>query len=426
MKMLRRCKSQVLTVVLAGFLLAGCGSSSNILLPPENRQSVDFVGQGRQVLAQFEDPSVVASIDALPVEQSSTIYLNISLWNDDQTTLTGTVEQACDAVATITESNFGATALYQLMSRLTDNGQATVLSFGRNLDPLVEQGQARCSDSLAASGAPQSTTNRNPEVMSLLGPDINNMTKFHALRQLLPGTLPDGQRAALKSIRDALTYPANGARIQKVIKLSDMQNYLNGTFDPKAFGFQAVYSDVDNLLTAAELIEGLRLDYPGGFQGQTTVAALVFFQDTTFTMIPPYRAANGGTRTDAYPFTGNGFTATDKGNAIPEWIVPQAGVNLQNDSQLFTVDNNGNRTLQATLQNGTWIMTNGKGAPETVHRERIERQATYKGNPVYLISKDDHFYYANAQGDLGLADQSQVGPAEYRGRIALDDPDLSL
>lgn len=426
MKILRRGKAGFLSLISALLLVAGCGSSGGVLLPETGRPSVDYVGVGRRVLAQFEAPSVLASIDALPKNESSLIYANISLWNNDEPTLTGTVEQACDAVGAITESNFGAASLYDLLSRLTDNGQATVLSFGRNLDPLVEQGQARCSDSLTASGAPQSTTNRNPEVMSLLSPAVNTMTKFHALRQLLPGTLPEGQRAALKAIRDSLTYPANGARIQKVLMVSDMEKYLNGTFDPKAFGFQAVYSDVDNLVTAADLIEGLRLDYPNGFQGQTTVATLVYFQDSTFTMTVPYRAANGGNRTDPYPFTGNGFTATNKGNAIPEWILPQSGVNLQNGSQLFTVDNNGNRILRATLQNGGWVLASGKGSPDTHPRERVEREATYKGNTVYLISKDDHFYHVNAQGDLGLVDQSQVGPAEYRGKIALDDPELAF
>jgi hypothetical protein len=404
-------------------LASGCGDSTE--LPPlATGGAVDSVAQGRQVLSRFEGPAVVAAIDALPADQSRLIYLNISLWNDSNINLTGSVEQACDAVGVISESVFGPAAVYELLSRLTDNGQATVLSFGRNLDPLVEEGEARCDDSLAASGAPQSSTNRNPEVISLLGPEVNTMTKFHALRQLLPGTLPEGQRAALKAIRESLTYPANGQQIQKVIMLEDMENYLDGTFDPMVFGFQAVLSDVDNLQTAADLIEGLRLDYPDGFQGQTTVAALVWFQDPTFTMIPPYRAANGGDRTDPYPFTGNGFTATNRGNAIPEWILPPAGVALQNGTQLFTVDNQGNRQLQATLQNGNWVLA--KGVVPASTRERVGRFASYKGNQVYLISKDSEFYHVNAMGDLGLIDQRHVGPAEYRGKIRLDDPELTL
>jgi hypothetical protein len=414
----------MVAVLAAAFITLGCGSSSNVLLP-ESDNSVDSVGQGRAVLAQFVDPAVVAGIDALPPEQFSVVYSNISLWNDSDPQLTGTVEQACNAVETISESTFGPEAVYQLISRLTDNGQSTVLSFGRNLDPLVEQGVSRCADSLSAQAAPQSNTNRNPEVISLLGPSVNTMTKFHALRQLLPGTLPEGQRAALKSIRDTLTYPANGQRIQKVIKVEDMQNYLNGTFDPDVFGFQAVLSDVDNLTTAAALIEGLRLDYPNGFQGETTVAALVWFQDETFRMVPPYRAANGGDRTDSYPFTGNGFTATNRGNAIPEWILPASGVALQNGAQLLTVDNLGNRILQATLQNGTWLLANNKTLP-VANRQRVDRPGSYKSNPVQVISKDDEFYHVNATGDLGLIDQRQVGPAEYRGKIYHDDAELLL
>ncbi len=412
-------------ILAAAFLVLGCGGSGNDLLPLSPGNPVDSVARGRQVLAQFVDPTVVAEIDALPSDQARLVYLNISLWNNNQPELTGTVDQACDAVGTISESALGPAAVYQLLSRLTDNGQATVLSFGRNLDPLVEEGQARCRDSLTAQSAPQSNGNRNPEVMGLLGPSVNTMTKFHALRQLLPGTLPEGQRAALKTIRDSLTYPANGARIQKVIKLEDMENYLDGTFDPDVFGSQAVFSDVDNLLTAAELIEGLRLDYPGGFQGLTTVAALVWFQDDTFTMTPPYRAANGGDSTGSYPFTGNGFTATTRGSAIPEWILPSIGVSLQDGSQLFTVDNQGNRILRATLRGSIWVLADNKTLP-AVNRQRVGRPAIYRGATVYLISKDNQHYHVNAIVDLGLIDQRQVGPAEYRGKIRLDDTYLLL
>jgi hypothetical protein len=417
-------RSQVVAAALLASFVVGCGESSS---PPPAvaGNAVDSVALGRQTLASFEDPGVVAKIDALPAAQASLVYVNVALWNSSQPQLTGTVQQACDAVATIVDSNFGAGAVYRLLSHLVDNGQATVVSFARNLDPLVEEGQSRCSDSLTAEAAPQSQTNRNPEVMSLLGPEVNTMTKFHALRQLLPGTLPPAQRAALKAIRDALTYPENGARIQQVIKLADMQSYLDGTFDPMVFGFQAVLSDVDNLTTAADLIEGLRLDYPGGFQGETKVAALVYFQDSTFHMIPPYRAANGGDRTDPYPFTGNGFTATNKGNAVPEWILPPAGVALQDGSQLFTIDNQGNRVLQATLENGSWILSNNK-AVASKRREQVQRAALYRGAQVFLISKDQEFYYANAEADLGMLDQRQVGRAEFRGKIRLDDADLSL
>lgn len=56
-------------------------------------------------------------------------------------------------------------------------------------------------------------TNRNPEVIGLLAPEFATRPKFHALRLLLPDTLPEEQRSALKTLRDQLSYPTNGARL---------------------------------------------------------------------------------------------------------------------------------------------------------------------------------------------------------------------
>lgn len=399
--------------------LIGCGGTDPA--QPIGTGIPDLISIGRQRLLQNAGVGAVQAIDGLTVEQAEFIYQNIALWDDSRVALTGTVAEGCQGVGVIAASEFGPDAVYRLMLPLGDSGHSTVVSFARNLNPIVEMGRDRCRDSLTAEHAPQSFTNRNPEVISLLTPDLATMPKFHALRQLLPGTLPEEQRQVLKTLRDNLTYPANGQQIQKVIKVGDMQNYLNGTFDPKVFGFQAVYSDVDNLVTAAELIEGLRLDYPGGFQGLTVVAALVYFQDDTFRMIPPYRAANGGNRTDPYPFTGNGFTATVRANAIPEWILPNAGVNLQDGSQLFLVDDQGNRTLQATFLGGGWVLANNQRSESALPRARVERVARYDGHEVYVISRDEEHYHVNASEDLGLIDQVQVGRGEYRGQVAKDD-----
>lgn len=409
-------------LLLLTLWLIGCGGTDAVT--PAGTGIPDLISIGRQRLLQNAGAGAVQAIDSLTAEQAEFIYQNIALWDDSRVPLTGTVAEGCQGVGVIAASEFGPGAVYQLMLPLGDSGHSTVVSFARNLDPNVPMGRDRCRDSLTAEHAQQSFTNRNPEVISLLTPDLATMPKFHALRQLLPGTLPDEQRAVLKQIRDQLTYPANGQLIQKVIKVGDMQNYLNGTFDPKVFGFQAVYSDVDNLVTAAELIEGLRLDYPGGFQGLTVVAAVVFFQDDTFRMIPPYRAANGGDRTDPYPFTGNGFTATVRANAIPEWILPSAGVNLQDGSQLFLIDDQGNRTLQATFLGGGWVLANNQRAESAPPRQRVERTALFDGHEVYVISSDEQFYFVNASQDLGLVDQVQVGRGEYRGKVALDDARL--
>lgn len=415
-----------LILLVVAFLMGCAGDISGTTsdAAPTTSGIPDLIAIGRQRIQQEDGTATIQAIDALPLEQSQFIYQNVGLFDDSNPRLTGTQLEAVRAVGTITASQFGAASVFELMSRLGDNGQSTVVSFARNLDPVVEQGVSRCQDSLTAEAGQQFTGGRNPEVMSLLTPELASMPKFHALRQLLPGTLPDRQREVLKNLRDSLTYPANGTVIQKVIMANEVQNYLDGTYDPMVFGFQAVYSDVSNLTTAAELIEGLRLDYPGGFQGQTVVGAVTFFQDDTFHMIPPYRAANGGDRTDPYPFTGNGFTATVRANAIPEWILPPQGVNLQDGSQLFLIDDLGNRTLQATFQGGAWVLAGQPRVEPAPARQPVRRMARYHEVEVFVISQDDAFYYVNAPQDVGLIDSSQVGRGEFRGKIGRGDTGL--
>ncbi len=419
-------KFALILVLLASFM--GCGGTdvggTAATTPPDGTGVPDLVALGRQRILSEDGAATVASIDALTAEQSNVIYTNVGLFNDGNPSLTGSQLEAVRAVGAISSSLFGAGAVFELMAPLGDNGQSVIVSFARNLDPVVEQGLSRCQDALTAVGAVQLQTGRNPEVESLLSPELATMPKFHALRLLLPGTLPDAQRQVLKNLRDNLTYPPNGTLLQKVIEPGDVDNYLNGTFDPKVFGFQAVYSDVANLTTASELIEGLRLDYPGGFAGQTLVGAVTYFQDDTFHMGIPYRAANGGNRTDAYPFAGNGFTATVRANAIPEWILSSAGANLQDGSQLSLIDDAGNRTVVATLQGGVWVLAGQPRGEAPPARQRVEKAARYQGADVWVISQDAGFYYVNAGEDLGLLDQRQVGRGEFRGKIAKSDTGL--
>ena len=59
----------------------------------------------------------------------------------------------------------------------------------------------------------------------------------------------------------------------------DVARYLSGEYGPFALGFVSVADDVASLRTPPEIIEGLRLDYPGGFQGETRVALLRWARD---------------------------------------------------------------------------------------------------------------------------------------------------
>ncbi len=403
---------------ILALLVSGCGGSNNsapnAFVPPA------LSGDGRARLVNLA-PAVVPAIDALG-PSSQVVYADVATFNDLNPALTGTIHQAVAGLA-LTVQTFGAPKLADLLASVfSDNGQSLCSSLAGNFDPATPSGGERCRDALAVVGASQQTQGRNPEVQSRLTPDLSSMPKFHSLRLLWPAGVPPQQRAALKQLRDSLTFPSNGTLLQKVIKVADMNNYLNGTFDPRASGFAALVSDVASLQTPAQIIEGLRLDYPGGFQGETQVAILQYRQLPSFALIIPYSAANGGNRTDAYPFAGNGFTATVQANAIPEWTLPDGGIPLQTGDTLTLVQADGTRILQATFEAGHWVRPDGMILTRQLGRTSVNAWTEYQGFRLFVTSQDEHFRYVTSDRPVPagvLLEQAQVGRGEWRGKIPL-------
>lgn len=398
---------------------SGCGGGSTDSFSSAPNFSPSSDGRAR-LLDQSGQPAVVA-IDSLGAAPAQFVYADVASFSDANPALTGTIQQACQGLALSTQL-FGPNLVYAVLTSLSpETGQSLLSSLNGNFDPSTPAGLARCSDAFAVVGAVQQNGGRNPEVQSRLSPDLSTMPKFHSLRLLWPGAVPSTQRTVLKQLRDSLAYPSNGTPLQKVLKVADMNKYLNGTFDPRIFGFQAVVNDVASLATPAQIIEGLRLDYTGGFQNETQVGILTYQQRPGITLATPYSVANGGTRTDPYPFAGNGFTATTKANAVPEWILPSAGVDVQEGDTLTLVQPDGTRVLQATFQTGHWVDPMGTILSRRLsNRLAVNQWIQYQGHPLLVLSQDDDFRYVYSDQTLPpalLSDQVQVGPSEYQGKI---------
>jgi hypothetical protein len=350
-------------------------------------------------------------IDALGPPAADLIYTKVGQFQEDETPL-GEATQAVQTIALNPE--FGAAALLQLLSPLPadDNGQGLVVTFANSL------GDPRARDALQAVAAPPLNIPRNAEVLTLLGPGLPSWPRFNALKVLSPAAMPATQRMRLKNLRDALRRAAPGENLARVVRTRDMRKFLDGTFDPKAFGFWSVAQDVAHLRTPADLIEGLRLDYPGGFQNENEVAVLTFAQTSEFSLNIPYSPANGGERTDPYPLTGTGFTASVRGQVGPEWLVPRDGVPLGDGATLVLVQADGTHQLQGTLANGQWNNIAARRLPRTP----VDRRVTYRGISVLLISRDEQFYHVYVDSAIPegfLDEQLQVGPEEYRGKLPL-------
>lgn len=182
----------------------------------------------------------------------------------------------------------------------------------------------------------------------------------NGLRILDPADIPPRKQEAVRLARLAVPAPNPGDTIQKIIRLADLESYLDGTFPPTVGGAVAVYSQVEFLRTPEQLISGLRLDYPGGFQGETRAGALLFPLPADFQLKIPFAPALGGDAAPnlLYPFTGTGFTAYVGGRLVPE-LSPDSPTRLPLPvgTQLVEIDESGQRILRATLgPEGTWLL----------------------------------------------------------------------
>ncbi len=425
----------LVALFLATILFLGCGSTfdESPTLSTNTTGPAQQPTEGRALLATEGGVDLLASIDALGPERAETIYGAVGSWSNSNFTLTGSIQQAVVALAVIVRApNFGATALFDLIGELQPRpGQGLIVAFGQTLAPGDPAALARAADSLTALRAAPipSPGPVAPIIAAHLEPAFANMAEFHATRILAPEAMPPGKRAALQDLRFKVPGSETGQIIQKVIRVSDMQSYLDGTFDPEVGGSISLKDQVAFLITPAELIAGLRLDYPGGFQGQTRVAELLFPQTDDFEIFIPFSVAMGGVVGGDYPFTGTGFTSNTDRQVIPEFHMPLGErVPLPQGSQLLLILENGESLLQATInENGEWdrIEQTTERRPS---RRKIAQKASYKGTSIWVSSTDEVDYWVTCEqrevpSDL-FKGMRQIGPKEFFGRISVDDPEL--
>lgn len=396
------------SLLFLGLLLAGCGTEPDQLAKPESVP-------GRQQVLQCADPATVQAIDALGLSGAERVYRRIAAFSDQFPQLLGTRQQACAAVQKLVAlSSVGAEGMLRWVDTLeNDTPQGLWVAAAQESD-----GRRRRDSLEVASNPNQSGLGRNREIEVLLSPQLPSMARFHGLRLLNPESLPPLQREVLRQLRQNLKPPSPGETLRKVIRVGDIDRYLNGTFDPKVFGATAQERDTQSLTTPAQLISGLRLDYPGGYQNENQVGVMVYSLEPGASLRIPFSSANGGDASGDYPFTGNGFTATVQAMAIPEWQNPSSGAALQRGARLLQISADGQSQLRGTWNGTAWETPGGSPLPRRVQqREPVEEWRTILGYPAYVISQDSEFLWVYGQHPEMMQEPVQVGPKEYRGRV---------
>ncbi len=214
----------------------------------------------------------------------------------------------------------------------------------------------RINDSLTALKADiQTTVGAGSDVAAHLSSDPAAMKRFQTLRCLDPADMTQAQRDFLTAIRNSIPAPDAGTRMQKAISIEEFQRYATGEFDTIT-GSVAVRSHVSDLGTSADdVISGLRLDYSGSnFAGSKSYATLEFDLPNADDVSIPYSQSMGGTVTDAYPRTGNGFIATVDGKIRPEYTLG-GGIDVSNGTVLKKYAPDGTLLGSSTYVTDAWV-----------------------------------------------------------------------
>lgn len=334
---------------------------------------IDFLKSGiGQFLRVVQSPLVKANqtIEEIAATFAATIKIMLTRGRSLS-------DDAAEGVASFVRHGEGSDeALTELFDLLPANvaddsaesiGEAVGKSHRSQLAPDIDPnlspddfGVQRADDAIRAA-----RQNLDPHLRGIvdgfIGPGraIKSKEEFEALRFMAADSLTAAQKDAIVEIRQAIPSPSAGAPMQKVIKGSDIN--INIAENRNVRGFVATQADAGSsaFQSSDEMIEGLRLDGPAGFENESSVGIIEWDLDSPSEINIPFGDGFSSSNPVAgqYPFIGNGFTGTTQsGRLVPEYRVPAgAEIILPDGAKLYSLDGAGNKVLRATRVNDEWI-----------------------------------------------------------------------
>jgi hypothetical protein len=201
----------------------------------------------------------------------------------------------------------------------------------------------------------------NPHLRDFVAPHIGpngafkSMEEFEALRFIKAENLRPDQVNAMIAIRNAIPNPVSGTPMQKVIKGTDIDAFIDANSDISGFVAKKGDAGTEVFSNSEDMIEGLRLDYQDGFQGQSSIGVIEWnFNANVVGVDIPRSSGFGGSVDRAYPYVGNGFSATKSGRLVPEYVLTGA-VPPPNGAKLFELRQDGSKILRAEFIDGVWV-----------------------------------------------------------------------
>lgn len=174
--------------------------------------------------------------------------------------------------------------------------------------------------------------------------------------------LSDDEIKTIWQIRNLVPPPTKATIMQKVIPKADIERYILKQWNSIP-GYITKAVDVTQLSNYRDIYNSLRLDYSGSkfLPGNDTSLGVIRFRTTNYDNIAvPYSSTMGGSLYQAWPFTGNGFTAATNGQAIPEYITPYENpVSIMEGAEMYEIYHDGTEVLRAVFKNGKFVTLGG-------------------------------------------------------------------
>ncbi|WP_448902985.1 hypothetical protein [Eubacterium sp.] len=186
------------------------------------------------------------------------------------------------------------------------------------------------------------------EITGILKEKGITLDEFTKLRLKNINKLTESEKNILKSIRNSVPMPDENTMLQKVFYKDDIEEYMNGTYT-QVGGFVTRAVDVAHLKTYDSIYDSLRLDYKNSdFKPLTdeSLGLIRFKTDEVEKIFIPYGPEMGGTVTEDWPFTGNGFTKAENGEIIPEFRLKKY-LDIMDGAKLFEIKRDGTEILKA-------------------------------------------------------------------------------
>lgn len=180
---------------------------------------------------------------------------------------------------------------------------------------------------------------------------------------------PTETQIRTRDLRNSIPFPTEKTLFQKIIPVSELDNYINNTDRSTINGYVYSAADIKNLYTMQDIYWGLRLDYEGSpfTESSVSYAVIRFFinrEDLRYLTIP-FCEELGGSHPHDWPHGGAGFISSTLGfGGYPEYYLSNS-IYPASGAEIYEVNKDGYEIIRARYKQGQGWQNINTGYPPT-------------------------------------------------------------